>query len=199
MVQPLLRRGILIASLLIAALFTQAQTEKGRLMVSGSFSRAGVSISENASALQFNFRPSVGKFVANNLAVGTRMGFGYSMYNVRTPINPGRSKAFSFETALFTRYYVPLKGNVRPFVELEAGQQFTTFNSNGFKGSQQLLYAQAMGGASFFFAKNASLDVAMGYRVSRDANLSMPNTTQGSFQSNVGLSLYLDWKNKKRE
>jgi hypothetical protein len=193
-----MQRGLLLASLLCAALFTQAQTEKGRLMVGSAHNGIGLGLGDRTQQLQFAVKPSFGRFVKDNLVVGTRFGLGFSRY-VNRDIGQ-RSTAFSIEPAAFARYYVPMEGRIRPFVELEAGAKTTAFSSNGGDWNHMnFVYAQAMGGASFFFSEKASLDLSVGYRRSQMMDAPLGAGSFGRLQGNLGLSFYLDGKSKKRE
>ncbi|QNK61803.1 hypothetical protein H7F33_14745 [Pedobacter sp. PAMC26386] len=100
-----------------------AQTEKGKIFLGGSFEisskKSGI-ITKNSTS--FGVNPNIGFFVANNLVIGTGIGFVHS--NLQPIISPNPNVSWSMGSKSdvinvrpFARYYVTLTPAIKFFSE----------------------------------------------------------------------------------
>ena len=112
----------LLLSLVAVAAFafsSQAQTEKGKIIVGGSVGLNATKVDGADKAdFKFNVVPSVGYFVSDNIAVGTGVGYNYDKQ-----VSEG-SLTQSFEVAPFGRYYVGLSDQFKFFGQLSVPMNF---------------------------------------------------------------------------
>ncbi|WP_432708084.1 outer membrane beta-barrel protein [Pedobacter sp.] len=101
------------------AFATQAQTEKGNVLVGGNVG-FNTSKTDGADKSDVNFKvvPSVGYFVADNFAIGTGVGYNYNKQVSRNNLNQ------AFEVSPFGRYYVDLNDNFKFFGQLAVPMAF---------------------------------------------------------------------------
>ncbi len=186
-------KKLLLSIFAVAALgfSTQAQTEKGKIMLGGNlaFDTQKSDADGAKSNTSFEIVPSVGYFVADNIAVGT--GIGYS-YNKR--IAATRSEAFVVSP--FGRYYTNISDQFKFFGQLSVPMEFGSahaVDANGDKGakignSTQIGVAVSPGFA-FFPTSKIGIEFALNglsytnYRV-QDAN---DNDVKGAGYDNVSF------------
>jgi hypothetical protein len=101
------------------AISTQAQTEKGKILLGGS---VGFSTSKadgaKKSDFSFNVAPSAGYFISDNFAIGTGLGYKYEK-----AVNAGYLHQ-AFEVAPFGRYYVGISDQFKFFGQLSVPMSF---------------------------------------------------------------------------
>lgn len=101
------------------AFTTQAQTEKGKIMLGGN---VGISSSkvDGADKADFSFSivPSVGYFISDNFAIGTGVGYTYNKEVSDLTLNQ------AFKVAPFGRYYVGLSDQFKFFGQLSVPMSF---------------------------------------------------------------------------
>lgn len=134
--------------------------------------------------------PQAGYFFSKAFAAGVRFPFGFSV------------NSFQFSILPFAAYYFPVKGFVKPFVELNTG---VAWDHNLDEESYKVDYKQTSwiaggrAGAAFFIKKNISLDVFLYYRnkstswrdLDPDAIQSEGVTTLQKFGIGAGFQIYL--------
>ena len=110
-----------IAVLSGLAFTTQAQTEKGKVILGGSvgFNTNKVKSADKAD-VNFNVVPSVGYFLGDNFAVGTGVGYTFDKSV------SGGEQTEAFQVAPFGRYYVPVADKFQFFGQLSVPMAFGT-------------------------------------------------------------------------
>ena len=126
-----------IALLSGLAFASQAQTEKGKIIVGGTASyTSSKSDADGAKAAEnLSLVPNIGYFVANNIAVGTGVGYNYSKVDYAS--SSGQNEAFVVSP--FGRYYVDLGEKFKFFGQASVPMAFGTVKateSNGDTGSK---------------------------------------------------------------
>ena len=122
----------LLLSLVAVSAFafsSQAQTEKGKIMVGGNvaFDTKKSDAAGAKSNTNFQIVPSVGYFVADNFAVGTGVGYSYSKTSgIAGPNNTviSGNKNSSFVVSPFGRYYANLSESFKFFGQLSVPMAF---------------------------------------------------------------------------
>lgn len=170
---------------------TQAQTEKGKIMLGGNlaFDSQKSDFDNAKSNTSFEIVPSVGYFVADNIAVGTGVGYSFDK-------NIGTAKSEAFVVSPFGRYYTNLSDQFKFFGQLSVPMEFgsrTAIDAAGDEGakignSTQIGVALSPGFA-FFPTKKIGIELALNglsytnYRV-QDAN---ENDVKGAGYDNVSF------------
>ncbi|SHG10056.1 outer membrane beta-barrel protein [Pedobacter caeni] len=138
----------LLLSLVAVSAFafsSQAQTEKGKIMVGGNvaFDTKKTDASGAKSNTNFQIVPSVGYFVADNFAVGTGIGYGYSKTNGIAVADGAAAilgnKNSSFIVSPFGRYYANLSESFKFFGQLSVPMAFgkdKAVDANGNTGAK---------------------------------------------------------------
>lgn len=188
---------------LVAGTFTysaSAQTEKGRIVVSGKTGLTfnadnhklyydGEKVTDGYKTSTLDFSPSVGYFVANNLAVNLNIGLQRATQSSK---NMDDYTVTQFSVGPSVTYYFPLSGQVKPFIN--AGGGFVMQNEkDGTDKSKNDGFAFGGGaGVAIFLKDNISLDLGAGYRHIRlnDGDDRKKQQRTGTVAANVGFSLY---------
>lgn len=112
----------LLLSLVAVSAFafsTQAQTEKGRIMLGGGVGFNSTKVEgASKSDLRFNVIPSAGYFISDNFAIGTGVGYNYNKQVSEKNLTQ------SFEVSPFGRYYVGLSDQFKFFGQLSVPMAF---------------------------------------------------------------------------
>ncbi len=116
-------KKLLLSLVAVSALAftTQAQTEKGKIIVGGNaaFSTSKSDADGAKSNTSFKIVPSVGYFVSDNIAVGTGVGYSYDK-------QIGESQNQAFVVSPFGRYYANLSESFKFFGQLSVPMEFGT-------------------------------------------------------------------------
>ncbi|NRF40431.1 outer membrane beta-barrel protein [Pedobacter foliorum] len=116
-------KKLLLSLVAVSALAftTQAQTEKGKIIVGGNaaFSTSKSDAEGAKSNTSFKIVPSVGYFVSDNIAVGTGVGYSYDKQ-----ISKFENQAFVVSP--FGRYYANLSESFKFFGQLSVPMEFGT-------------------------------------------------------------------------
>lgn len=158
-------KKVLLSLVAVAALTfgAQAQTEKGKIIVGGNVGFNSTKVDGAAKAdFKFNVTPRVGFFVANNIAIGTGVGYDYDK-----SVSEGQQTG-AFVVAPFGRYYVNLTDQFKFFGHLAVPLNFGTVkdvNANGDTGAK-LGTANSFGvnlapGFAFFPNKKIAIEVSV--------------------------------------
>jgi opacity protein-like surface antigen len=126
-----------VAVLTGIAFTSQAQTEKGKFILGGTASYESVkSEADGANANEgLTILPNIGYFVADNIAVGTGIGYNYSNSGVASL--SGQREAFVVNP--FGRYYTDLGEKFKFFGQLQVPMAFGNVketNADGDSGAK---------------------------------------------------------------
>jgi len=133
------------------SLAANAQTEKGKFIVGGQvgFETSKTKDTDNKST-GFSINPTVGYFVADNWAVGTGIGYGWSKEEFTT--NP-TLKTDAFKVAPFVRNYVG-EGQFKFFSQLSVpmawGKKTSELATGDVKEKTQNIGVEIAPGFAFF-------------------------------------------------
>ncbi|WP_256012276.1 outer membrane beta-barrel protein [Desertivirga xinjiangensis] len=128
-----MKKLVLSIALLSAFAFAgQAQTEKGKIIVGGTASyTSSKSDADGAKAAEnLSLVPNIGYFVANNIAVGTGVGYNYSKLDHASSF--GQNEAFVVSP--FGRYYVDLGEKFKFFGQASVPMAFGTVKATDASG-----------------------------------------------------------------
>lgn len=116
-------KKLLLSLVAVSALAfsTQAQTEKGKIIVGGNLAFDSYKSDADGAKANTSFAviPSVGYFVDNNIAVGTGVGYSYAK-------TTGESENQAFVVSPFGRYYANLSESFKFFGQLSVPMEFGT-------------------------------------------------------------------------
>ncbi|PYF68968.1 outer membrane beta-barrel protein [Pedobacter nutrimenti] len=144
-------KKLLLSIVAVAALAfsTQAQTEKGKIMLGGNVGFNSTKVSGAAkSDVSFSVVPSIGYFVSNNFAIGTGVGYTYDK------AVSDKKLTQAFQVAPFGRYYVALSEQFKFFGQLAVPMEF---------GTAKLVDANGNTGAKLGTTTNIGVTVAPGF------------------------------------
>lgn len=114
-------KKLLLSLVAVSALAfsTQAQTEKGKIMLGGNLAFDSYKSDADGSKANTSFSvvPSAGYFVDDNLAIGTGVGYSYSK-------NIGTVENQAFVVSPFGRYYANLSDSFKFFGQLAVPMEF---------------------------------------------------------------------------
>lgn len=170
-----MKRIILIVFICLNALITNAQTEKGKILITSgsnisfifgnnSFEYDGVVIQET-TVKQITFEPSIGVFIINNLAVGLSIPFDYTK---STADNLSINES-SYGLAPFVRYYLT-DSKVKPYLNFDIGYLIANTKSNDGTDSNDTfggIIADGGIGISAFFSDKVAFDTQLMYGFSK--------------------------------
>ncbi len=114
-------KKLLLSMVAIAGLAftTQAQTEKGNILLGGNVGFNSSKIDgANKSDVNFSIMPTIGYFVSDNIALGTGVGYSYDKKVSNKNLNQ------AFEVSPFGRYYVGLSDQFKFFGQLSVPMAF---------------------------------------------------------------------------
>jgi hypothetical protein len=186
-------KKLLLSIFAVAALgfSTQAQTEKGKIMLGGNlaFDSQKSDAANSKANTSFEIVPSVGYFVSDNIAVGTGIGYSYDK-------NIGTTKNEAFVVSPFGRYYTNISEQFKFFGQLAVPMQFGSAHAVDAQGDEgaKLGKSTQIGvalspGFAFFPTKKIGIELALNglsytnYRV-EDAN---ENDVKGAGYDNVSF------------
>lgn len=196
-------KALLTALLVSLTSIVFAQTEQGKLMVSGRTSldfaysktkMGGSSIPDNGEVSQdsynFSLMPALGYFVIDDFAVTLQTSYA---------INNGKTDNQMSQLTLMPGviYYIPTGSIVRPFVELGGGyaniSTKTPLTSGGKATNSFNGYTIGGGvGAAFFIKENIAIELSGQYasvrtKFSGDSSIKM---NISGFSGGIGFSLF---------
>ena len=181
------RNILFVFALLCLGTFSAAaQTDRGQVMAGGSVNfNIPTGDGDNIRQSSLSATPSIGFFVANNVALGFGLPITVSRYEDTGARSITRNSSFAF--APFGRYYFG-SANIKPFLEARFGiQRFR--NSRSVPGGQSentdnALFVGMGGGIAFFLNEHVALEPKLTY----DAY--SRNNTSSSFNFNLGFQVY---------
>ena len=155
----------ILALTILAGIATdsQAQIEKGKLMVGGSVSYESnkSDVSGSMSNSRFAIRPNLGYFISNNMMIG--IGVGFTSEKVI-----GSSLNRALEAAPFGRYYFPLSNKFTFFGQAQIPMAFGTIKDvdgtgklGAISGSYTLLGVNILPGFAYFPSNKIGVEFSL--------------------------------------
>jgi outer membrane protein len=198
-----MKKVVLLTLTLLLSHVITAQTEKGKLLLSGAtglqFLSTNLEVEYDGQSQgdfdqsSFSFTPGIGYFVIDNLAVGLSANF-----ETLTQEDLGDTYTANSTTILPTLlYYFPLESKLRPYAQLAAGftsakekETIDSFSVESKLNGTSLVFG---GGASYFINKTISLDFGLAYGITtlKDSDDSDLVQKQKTFGASVGFSIFL--------
>lgn len=188
--------------LVLVAFAINAQTEKGKWMVSGATGLQFGSLTTKQvydgysggkmKTSTFSLMPSVNYFVMDNLAVG--LGLSYT-----SSTQKGNSyKDTTSSTILLPNaiYFFPLEGNIKPFAQIGAGYASVVYEYSGGGDSDEEKFAGFVynlgGGVAYFVQENITFNFGLSYTGGNleNDNYSNNEIKQSNFAANIGISVF---------
>ena len=197
-----MKKVFLLAIVLVSTNVILAQTEQGKIVLSGAtglqFISSNIEYEYDGQSLgdvtqtSFSIMPSIGYFVMDNFAVGLTANFSST-----TQKDQGDKYTIKSTMILPTAlYYFPVAGNLKPLVQVGAGLMSTTseedYDYDSYKEKFSGLAINFGGGASYFINDFVSLNFGLSYTMAnlKDSDDSDYVQKQGNFASNIGLSVF---------
>jgi hypothetical protein len=198
-------KKLLLSLLAVSALAftTQAQTEKGNFMVGGNVEfNSGKTDGNPKSNINFSVVPSVGYFIANDVAVGTGIGYQFSKdYNYLT-VNPATgfsTKRTAFVVSPFVRGYKSINDQFKFFGQLSVPMSFGNTKRGDVNGDNfaKISKDNSVGvalspGFAFFPSKKFGIEFSVNGISYNDFNAKdASGTTQGGSKNfNIGANFF---------
>lgn len=147
---------------------------------------------DNSSS--FSIVPSFAYFATDNLAIGLTSTITSTTYKSENGSKDVSNSILVMPTVL---YYFPMEGNVRPIVQIGAGLSSNSYKYIPKTGNDEKYSASGLalnfgGGIAYFMKENISLNFGLSYTMVNltDGDDNKSEMKQGSFGSNIGLSIY---------
>lgn len=194
-----MKKLLLFAAITFLSYTVNAQTEKGKWIISGSTSISyattnltleldGEEISDDTKGSVFSLTPSVGYFVINNLAVGLDLSFASTNNdNGTTDVTTS-----SFSSIIGGTYYFEAGDKFKPFVGLGAGL-ITTSSGDDDALKSNGLALRGRGGLAYFVNQSLSIDFSVLYLNTNQKNKENSDlvSKNSSIAVGLGFSLFL--------
>jgi len=135
--------------------FLFAQTMKGDALIGGTANFGSQFIQDSDDVFFINLNPNYGKFVADNLAIGGKLGLGFAKLDDNSNTN------FSFLP--FGRYYFGEPEVIRFYADVGMGLVLLNSKNNFGSNSENAFQFQLGAGAAYFIADNVSLDFLIAF------------------------------------
>lgn len=180
----------LLAAALLAGSAAQAQTTQGTRVLGLSGGNFNFQKDGKDSGFSGMLTPTVGVFVADNLAVGASLPFGYSRYKSSDLF---RRRELSLGLLPWLRYYIPSESRHRIFGELSAGGGFNSYRDKGpasqkYSDSDGFFQASAGLGYSYFITPAVGLEGLLAYTRTGGTEREFG---RGALGLNLGFRIYL--------
>jgi hypothetical protein len=159
-------KKLLLSLVAVSALAfsTQAQTEKGKILLGGSVGLNSTKVKgASESDFRFNIVPSAGYFISDNFAIGTGVGYEYNKQVSKEVLNQ------AFVVAPFGRYYVGLSDQFKFFGQLSVPMAFgniknvddVTGDVGDKVGTTTSIGVQLAPGFAFYPTKRVGIEVSV--------------------------------------
>lgn len=194
-----MKKIILTAIVVLGFTFANAQTEKGKWLVSGStslsfgssnttFKADNGQTEDGPKTSSFNVKPAVGYFVAENFTIGLAADFSSDT----TKDDGDKSTTSSVSIIPQVGYYFG-KSKVKPF--LNAGLGFASVSTSDSDISPSGTAWGINGGVAYFVSKSVSFDFSVGYQsvsLKIDETIVSPsfNVITAGVVSQIGIAVY---------
>ncbi|SDY39596.1 Outer membrane protein beta-barrel domain-containing protein [Hymenobacter psychrophilus] len=182
----------LLAAALLASSAAQAQTAQGTRVLGLSGGNFTFQSNDNIKRFSGTLMPSLGIFVADNLAVGVAVPLGYS--RLKLDVADGiTNRSLTLGVLPWLRYYLPSESKHQVFGELSVGGVLSSYRSNnGIPGESyfdtDVHFAGSAGlGYSYFITPAVGLEGLLAYqRITGNSN-----SGNGALSLNLGFRIYL--------
>jgi len=146
-----------LSAVAVLGLAANAQTEKGKFMVGGQVSFDGTKVKDtDIKTNSFSIVPNAGYFVADNIAVGTGIGYNWSKSEID---NLKETTNSSFVLAPFGRLYSKNDGPVKFFGQLSVPMSWGTLEEEGTKTATTANYGVELApGIAYFPTSNIGVE-----------------------------------------
>lgn len=134
---------------LVYAQATDPMNLQKKWLVGGNAKLYVETLGPETARLTVDIEPHVGYFFTHWFALGMRLPVSFTSDAFRATINP------------FMRVYVPVKGNVIPFLEVNGGHSWRFIydtQSSAYDDVERCWIVGTQAGAAFFLNKNVSID-----------------------------------------
>ncbi len=152
-------KKILLTLTAVAALgmAANAQTEKGKFILGGQVSYQGQTVKDSdVKSNSFSIVPNVGYFVADNIAIGTGVGYQWEKSETTADANTVNS---AFVLAPFGRLYSANEGPVKFFGQLSVPMSWGTNEVDDTKTATTANYGVELApGIAFFPTSNIGIE-----------------------------------------
>lgn len=168
------------------------QTTKGTRVLGLSAGNIGYQKNNGYRQISAQIAPSIGTFVADNVALGIALPISYSSvkypdFNTRTS-----QRALGLGLLPWVRYYLPSSSKHRVFGELSVGGVLDSYRteSNGYtyKSNDVSLLASLGVGYSYFITPNVGLEALAKYATNSGNSTAFG---KGYLDINLGFRVYL--------
>lgn len=190
-----------------------AQTEKGNILLGGyAYLSTFKSTGMDGRATYFGINPTAGIFLADNLVIGTGLGYVNSSYPINIIYEEemiiDRSKANAVSVSPFGRYYVGITPQIKFFGQLEAAVNWKNIKASdtevkmGEKDRKSTFYSAALSpGFAIFPSKRIGIELSFnGFQFTKQRWKKEGVTTSDSrsfsfgsdfFNPRLGIQFYL--------
>lgn len=193
--------------LLLITYGTFAQTNKGNFVLSGNtnlnflFSNTTVGTDSIQTGKikdhQFAFSAAAGYFVIDNLSAGVSATYSYDYTSTSLSTSVGVITR-SFTIMPQFNYYLPVKGNLKPFVGIGAGYVWQEEKDSWITDNENVAYSMSgtsiAGGAGVSFFMNRSISFDLGFQYFHNHLKDKLNPEfirkQNAFAGTLGVSVY---------
>ncbi len=177
--------ALFLAGMLCASQ-TQAQTQKGNILVGANLANIGGTFQDGGSTFSLNLTPKAGWFIRDDIAIGPEVNLGLLTGNGSTRFNYG--------IGAFGRYYIKdkrieLLNKTRWFLEANAG--FNGVNTKASNVASTNTNGLGLGfgpGLAYFVTPNIALEALLKYNLTVGFGSSV---TAHNVGLNLGFQIYL--------
>jgi hypothetical protein len=197
-----MKKLLMLAAFSLAAFNLKAQTEAGKYMLGGNISFSSQEQDKNYKNIYYSIVPSAGYFIADNLAIGTGIGYSYSrttsmVYEFDLIYNTIiKDQAFVFNP--FLRKYGRIAEQFKYFGQLSLPMSFgntkakETSNNSSYHNVSKYhnLGATLAPGLAFFPSKNFGIEFSVegiGYHYKKTAPEVGPSVSSNDFSISTDL------------
>ena len=194
-----MKKVILTAIAVLGCTFANAQTEKGKLLVSGAtsigfgsfnskFKPENGQTQDGLKTSSFNIKPAVGFFAAENFMLGLAVDFETTTQK----FDSFNETSSSISVIPQAAYYFG-KSNVKPF--LNAGLGIVSVSDRNFDDPLSGTVWAINGGIAYFVSKSVSFDFGVGYqsvslKIEDTSTSQAGNSITAGIASQVGIAVY---------
>ncbi|UOR04096.1 acyloxyacyl hydrolase [Hymenobacter aerilatus] len=182
----------LLAALLCAGSAAHAQTEQGTRVLGLSGGNFTFQSDRNVANYAGSLTPSVGTFVADNIALGVAVPFELRHSKIKRGVS-SKTNTYSLGVTPWLRYYIPSESRHRLFGEIGAGVAFeraATKIGGDKNGDTSFLFLGNIGaGYSYFITPQLGLEGVLSYGQNTAAKESQ--ISRGTLGLNIGFRFYL--------
>lgn len=171
----------------------EAQTTKGTRVLGLSAGNITYENENSSRRISGRLSPSIGTFIADNVAFGVALPVGYSMIKYSNGmLNQQKQRSWGLGLLPWVRYYLPSTSWHRVFGELSVGGELASYKTKTpdsvYKGSDVSLSASLGVGYSYFITPNVGLETLVKYAINGG---SFDRFGRGYLDVNLGFRVYL--------